>query len=117
MNILHPRIVAVVTPCLRGEGPTRDRNASYAQAAAADTIALGEVPLSVELFYSTLGVNSSDPSSRAMMIESRQELTASAAEAVVVYADLGLDEGMRSQIADAMLSDKSVEYRTLSDWS
>lgn len=52
-----------------------------------------------------------------MMIESRQELTASAAEAVVVYADLGLDEGMRSQIADAMLSDKPVEYRTLSDWS
>lgn len=117
MSILHPRIVSVVTPCLRGEGETRDRNASYAQAAASDVIALGEVPLSVELFYSTVGSSPTDPSARAMMIEARQELTDTAAEAIVVYSDLGLDDGMRSQIADAVLSDKPVEYRTLPGWS
>ena len=117
MGIIRPRIVAVVTPCLRGDGEVRDRNVSYAQAASADAISLGEVPLSVELFYSNVGSSPTDPSTRAMMIEARQELTETAAEAVVVYSDLGLDDGMRSQISDAIVADKSVEYRTLSGWS
>src|SRR5699024_3674063 len=65
----------------------------------------------------TVGSSPTDPSARAMMIEARQELTDTAAEAIVVYSDLGLDDGMRSQIADAVLSDKPVEYRTLPGWS
>jgi hypothetical protein len=89
------------------------RNTVYARACMADCLSRGEAPFASHLLYTQPGVlRDSDPDERELGIEAGLAW-AQRADATVVYADLGITDGMKQGIRDAIGCDRPVEYRTL----
>ena len=82
--------------------------AEYARAALADSLGRGEAPFVGHLLYShVLGVGRELQSMLAAVS------WASAAEALVVYEDLGVSEGMHQTIRAVQMMGLPVEYRRI----
>lgn len=93
-----------------------ERNLLYLRACLHDCFKRGEAPFASHGLYTQEGVlDDASPDERRRGIEAGLRWGA-AAEATVVYADLGVTDGMRLGIADAELARRPVEYRTLPGW-
>lgn len=93
-----------------------ERNVRYARAALRDCLNRGEAPYASHLLYTQPGVlDDLKPEQRRLGIEAGLAWGFHA-EATVVYADLGITDGMRQGILRAVAQQRPVEYRTLSDW-
>ena len=93
-----------------------ERNVRYARAAMKDCLLRGEAPYASHLLYTQENVlDDNIPAEREHGIQAgfawRQ-----AAQATVVYGDLGISKGMEYGIKDAQKRGCPVEYRSLPGW-
>jgi hypothetical protein len=93
------------------------RNLRYLRAAMRDCLLKGEAPYASHGLYTQPGVLDD-----AVPSEREHGITAGfawrrAAEATVVYVDLGITPGMQQGIDDAAGRGSPVEFRTLEGWS
>lgn len=90
-----------------------ERNSTYARACVKDSLLRGEAPLASHLLYTQPGIlNDRDRNERAHGINAGHAWIRSA-DAVVVYIDLGISEGMLAGVAIADFCKIPVEYRKL----
>jgi hypothetical protein len=76
----------------------------------------GEAPFASHALYTQPGVlDDGKPDERGRGIQAGFCWGAKA-DATVVYADLGVSEGMKRGIEDASLEGRRVEFRTLPGW-
>lgn len=109
------RRVQILSP-FRGATPAEQRrNVAYAQAALLDSLGRDEAPFAPHLLYPAV-LDDSDPVQRARGIEAGMEWLA-VAEAVVVYDDLGMSDGMRAELIQAEVAGVAVERRRLPGWN
>ena len=88
-------------------------NVRYARACLRDCLLRGEAPLASHLLYTQPGVlDDNDPWERATGIEAGLAW-GRAAEATVVYTDLGISPGMQQGVSRAHGEGRLVEYRAL----
>lgn len=89
------------------------RNINYARLCVADALARGEAPLASHLLYTQPGVLRDDkPDERAAGIAAGHAWLPQA-EALVVYEDFGISEGMRYALVQADAQGIPVEFRKL----
>jgi len=101
----------------RGDGTpnTIAYNVSYARACVHDSLLRGEAPLASHLLYTQPGIlNDADRDERAHGINAGHAWLTSA-DAVVVYTDLGMSDGMEAGINLAGFNGIPVERRQLKD--
>jgi len=92
-----------------------ERNTAYARAAMLDCLRRGESPMVSHLLY-TQCLNDLKPDERRLGIEAGLAW-GRAAEATVVYADLGISGGMQQGIERSVNEGRPVEVRRLgADW-
>lgn len=90
-----------------------EANVAYARLCMRDSLARGEAPFASHLLYTQPNILRDDVSAeRKLGIEAGLAWGA-AADATVVYTDLGFSEGMRQGIAHAERAGRSVEYRKM----
>jgi len=93
-----------------------NRNLKYLRAAMRDCLLRGESPYASHALYTQAGVlNDELPDERKLGMEAGWRWM-SAAEAVVVYTDLGMSRGMKEGIALAEELKKPIEYRSIEAW-
>lgn len=106
------RLVVVESPYM-GDTAT---NVAYAQACLHDCIHRGEAPFASHLLYTQPGVlDDNIPEERTLGIRAGFEWGRKA-DAVIVYTDRGMSNGMRAGIAAAQSRGTPIEYRTLPGW-
>lgn len=90
-----------------------EKNTAYARLCLRDSLKRGEAPLASHLLYTQPGVlHEGLPAERKQGIEAGLEWLG-AAEAMVVYQDLGLSPGMINAISKAEYLRIPVEYRSI----
>lgn len=90
-----------------------ERNIDYARACLHDCLKRGEAPFASHLLYTQPGVlDDNVPGERALGINAGF-IWGLAAEATVVYTDLGISGGMKQGILQAQKEGRPVEYRKL----
>jgi len=90
-----------------------DRNVAYARACVADCLQRGEAPFASHLFYTQPGIlDDAEPEERRLGIDAGLAW-GQAADATVVYADLGIAPGMKQGVERAIAEGRVVEERTL----
>ena len=88
----------------------------YLSAAIGDCLRRGETPYASHALLTRPGVlDDATPTEREFGILAGFEWR-DAADATVVYVDLGISAGMRRGIADATHKRQSIEYRQLPGW-
>jgi hypothetical protein len=93
-----------------------DSNLKYARACLADCLKRGEAPLASHLLYTQPGIlDDSKPEERTLGINAGFAWNV-LADAIVVYTDLGISNGMRAGIALAEKNLIPVEYRQLESY-
>jgi hypothetical protein len=93
-----------------------ERNTRYARAAMHDCLKRGEAPYASHLLYTQPGVLDDDiPEERTLGIEAGL-VWGEAADATVVYTDLGTSRGMMFGVERARQAGRPIEYRMLPDW-
>ena len=94
-----------------------ERNVRYARACLRDCLLRGEAPFASHLLYTQDGVlRDAVPKERELGIKAGLAW-GGAADATVVYDDLGTTSGMEHGIIQARGQGRSVEYRQLgTDW-
>lgn len=91
-------------------------NSIYARAALRDSLGRGEAPLASHLLYTQPGVlDDSVPEERARGI-SAGHAWMPFADAVAVYDDLGISDGMKAGIREAKALRVPIEYRQIEGW-
>ncbi len=106
------RLVVIESP-FTGEV---ERNIAYARACMKDCLLKGEQPFASHLLYTQEGILRDDvPEERALGINAGL-LWGQMAEAVIVYTDLGITEGMELGIQAAKDRGVTIEFRTLEGW-
>lgn len=106
------RLVVIESP-YRGDIP---RNLRYLRACMADCLARGEAPYASHALYTQPGVLDDDePEQRELGIRAGFAWRP-AADATVVYTDLGMSSGMVAGVADAESLGQPVEARSLPGW-
>jgi hypothetical protein len=86
---------------------------NYARACVRDALWRGETPLAWHLLYTQPGVlNDGDQNERAQGINAGHAWIPFA-DAIVVYTDRGISDGMRAGICSAEFHKIPVEYRSL----
>lgn len=95
-----------------------ERNARYLDACLLDSLRRGEAPFASHGLYTRPGVlRDSELAERELGIHAGFAFRRVAAR-TVVYTDLGISEGMKLGIADALRIGGTVEYRTLGgEWT
>lgn len=107
------RLVIVETP-YAGD---IERNVAYARACLRDCLSRGEAPFASHLLYTQPGIlDDTLPHERELGINAGL-IWGEAAEATVVYMDLGISSGMRYGIERAARAGRPIEYRTLKEQS
>jgi len=92
-------------------------NKAYARAAMRDSLLRGEAPYASHLIYTQPGVfNDNDPVERQRGIDAGIAWGA-VADAVAVYTDLGMSEGMKYGVKKHKEAGRTVEFRSLPNWS
>ena len=93
-----------------------ETNVAYARAALRDCLSRGEAPIASHLLYTQPGVLNDDvPEERVWGIHAGFAW-ADAAEATVVYDDLGISRGMTYGIERAEREGRPIEYRQLPEF-
>ncbi len=93
-----------------------ERNIAYARACMRDALARGEAPFASHLLFPQPDILDDDvPSQRRLGMEAGFAW-AIAADATVVYTDLGVSRGMQEGINRAESIGRPVEYRTIPGW-
>jgi hypothetical protein len=93
------------------------RNVRYARAAMRDSIMRNEAPMASHLLYTQEGVlDDSNPEERKLGMRAGFAWIP-AADATVVYKDLGISPGMRAGVTMARNAGRPVEFRSLPDWA
>jgi hypothetical protein len=93
-----------------------ERNVRYARACLRDCLLRGEAPFASHLLYTQEGVLRDDvPEEREAGIGAGFAFRPFAAK-TVVYEDLGVSDGMRRGISDALKLGQLVEFRALPGW-
>lgn len=88
-------------------------NLHYARACVKDSLLRGEAPLASHLVYTQPGIlDDLDPHQRAHGINAGHAWM-HLADAVVVYIDRGISEGMRAGIRAGEFHNKPIEQRSL----
>lgn len=88
-------------------------NEAYARAAVKDCLRRGEAPFASHLLYTQSGVlDDNEPAERELGIRAGL-IWGEAAQATVVYTDLGMSQGMAEGINRAISDGRPVEYRSL----
>ena len=109
------RRVVVESP-YAGDAATIKRNGAYARAALRNCIFRGEAPIASHLLYTQPGVLQDEVKwERNLGIECGF-VWGCLADAVVVYRDLGITEGMQRGIKHYESLGLTVEYRSLAGW-
>jgi len=107
------RRVIIESP-LRADTPEGyERNRRYARACMRDSLGRGEAPFASHLLYDQPGILDDtivEERERGIKAGFEWEL---AAQAVVVYGDLGISDGMKRGIERAKALNLPVEYRWL----
>ena len=94
-----------------------ETNLRYARAAMRDCLLRGEAPYASHLLYTQPGVlDDDDPGERQQGIDAGLAW-GDAADAAVVYTDLGISAGMKYGIARHREAGRAIEFRTLAAWS
>jgi hypothetical protein len=120
MGIQVRKIVLIESP-FRGKGRglarlfNERRNKRYAHAALKDALTRGEVPLASHLLYTQV-LDDQNPDDRKMGIDVGHEFLR-VADAVVVYIDRGISDGMNIGIARARALGLPVMRRSIPGWS
>ncbi len=89
------------------------RNMGYAQEAMLDSLDRGEAPVVPHLLYVQVLDDELEDDRRQGMTAGASWITPETIDAVVVYEDLGLSEGMRSEIEKAMALGIKIERRII----
>lgn len=92
-----------------------ERNEAYARAALLHSLKLGEAPLASHLLYTQV-LDDTDPEERKLGMEAGWAWTL-VANAVVVYIDLGISDGMQLGIDAAKSAGVRIEMRTIPGWA
>jgi len=93
-----------------------ERHVRYAREALADSLARGEAPIASHLLHTQV-LDDTQPAQRQVGVRAGHAWI-TMADAVVVYADLGLSPGMRMGMAVAELRGVPVEHRFLrGEWA
>lgn len=109
------RLVILESP-YAGDAMVVERNIAYARAAMHDCLLRGEAPFASHLLYTQPGVlNDVLPVERRLGIKAGLEW-GRAADATVVYTDLGETPGMIEGVGRANICGRTVEYRQLPEW-
>lgn len=88
-------------------------NITYARACVRDSLLRGEAPIASHLLYTQPNIlDDSNPHERSLGIKAGHAWLA-AAEAVVIYQDYGLSEGMILGIAAGHAANIPVEFRNI----
>ena len=91
-------------------------NQAYARAAMRDCLLRGEAPYTSHLLYTQTGVfDDNNPEERQRGIDAGMAW-ADIADAVAVYTDLGISEGMKYGIGKHQTAGRTIEYRHLPEW-
>lgn len=93
-----------------------ERNVRYARAAMLDCFRRAGAPFASHLLYPQC-LDDSDSVAREIGIAAGVEWGVAGAEAIVVYTDLGISEGMAGSIATYKSAEIPIEYRSLPGWS
>ena len=90
---------------------------AYAKAAVRDCLKRGESPYASHLFFTQDGIlDDGDAAEGALGIEAGLAW-GDAAEATVVYADLGISDGMKEGMARANAASRPIEMRSILSWT
>jgi hypothetical protein len=93
------------------------RNLRYARACTRDCLLRGEAPFASHLLYPQPGILDDDKVDDRRLGMKAGFVWGLAADATVVYTDMGLSVGMLVGIAEAQDAGRPVEYRKLAaDW-
>ncbi|MPV50144.1 hypothetical protein GCG21_09020 [Pseudactinotalea sp. HY160] len=104
---MPPRTVIIESPYAGNV----QANIDYAREAMKDSLDRGEAPMLSHLLYTQV-LDDDDPAERALGIQAGFAWRA-AAQATIVYTDLGLTPGMRAGVTDALRRGQNIEYRSL----
>lgn len=107
LGAVGPRLVLLASPF----ADDTDRNIAYAVRACRDAIARGEAPLAPHLLYPRF-LDDEVPDERELGMDCGKAWLG-VADALVVYADLGVSAGMREEIGRAIRLCKTVEFRSI----
>jgi hypothetical protein len=93
-----------------------EKNLIYARAAMRDCLERGEAPFASHLLYTQPGIlDDNDPDERKLGIQAGL-IWGQDAEATVVYYDLGISDGMKFGIEEALKMNRSIEFRKIPGW-
>lgn len=90
-----------------------ETNVAYARAALRDCLSRGEAPIASHLLYTQPGVLDDDNADERVWGIQAGFAWSNAAEATVVYDDLGISRGMQYGIERAEREGRPIEYRKL----
>ncbi len=111
-----PRRVILESPYGSPDGAVVDRNEEYAEACMLDSLRRGESPYLSHLLYTRV-LDDQVPAEREWGLAAAQAWIIKA-DAVVVYTDRGISDGMGDAISLAMDELVPIEYRQLGGaWS
>lgn len=110
-----PRLVILESPFAATSPEAKERNIRYARAALRDCLLRGEAPMASHMLYTQEGVLQDVGEERRIGILAGLAW-GRAAEATVVYKDLGISAGMQTGIARAKKEGRPIEMRTISGW-
>jgi hypothetical protein len=88
-------------------------NRRYARKAMRDCFRRGEAPFASHLLYTQMGVLRDSIQGERMRGIRAGLIWGASADAIVVYTDRGISEGMKLGIGRAQEAGRPVEYRTL----
>jgi hypothetical protein len=92
-------------------------NEDYARLCVRDSLSRGEAPIASHLLYTQPTIlDDTVPEERQWGIDAGLAW-GKVAEATVVYADLGISNGMRYGVNNAIDADRPVEFRKLGGYS
>lgn len=112
MTILPPlRKVVIESPWRASQAYSVDQHRTYLMHAMADCVARGEIPFASHLYLAEI-LNDDDPRERALGISAGWEWGRHA-DAIAVYCDFSISEGMALSIAHYEKLGKPIERRTL----
>ena len=109
------RLVILESPFASDAAKVRAANLAYTRRALRNCLLRGEAPMASHLLYAQDGVlDDTAPAERELGIEAGLAWGA-AAEATVVYCDLGVSSGMAQGIERALHEGRRVEKRWLEE--
>jgi len=88
-----------------------DKNISYARLCLKDSLIRGEAPIASHLLHTQV-LDDTIEEERGMGIKAGLEWLW-VAELMAVYVDLGISQGMKSAINEALINGIQIEYRTI----